>query len=154
MQCTGNSGCFPQGKRAAIVRRYPGVILKKNSPVCSVFMFVTCKCNPPTWTTGSLTYVHDHSYACVFRQGLGTPMSLHNILTQKNSQFFLLLQTGYEPLPCVTTANSLQNCFMALQKHFKQWNRLPVFCRRVSDMAAVSVVGLSDRQNNSLFSLF
>ena len=23
MQCTGNSGCFPWGKRAAIVRRYP-----------------------------------------------------------------------------------------------------------------------------------
>ena len=26
MQCTGNSGCFPREKRAAIVRRYPAVV--------------------------------------------------------------------------------------------------------------------------------
>ena len=35
----------------------------------------------PTWTTGSLACVCDHSYACVYTQGLGTPTaSQHNIL--------------------------------------------------------------------------
>ena len=33
-----------------------------------------------TWTTGSLTCVRDHSYACIFTQVLGTPTaSQHNI---------------------------------------------------------------------------
>ena len=44
-----------------------------------------------TWTTGSLTCVRDHSYACVYTQGLGTlTTSQHNILTKKNSHKFVL----------------------------------------------------------------
>ena len=75
MQCTGNSGCFPQWKRAAIVRHYP------------VFSCVQCFCvtvihRTLTWTTGSLTCIR--SNACVYTQGWGTPTtSQHNILTQK-----------------------------------------------------------------------
>ena len=49
-----------------------------------------------TWTAGSLTCVHDQSYACVYTQGLGRPtMSQHNILdSEKLSQFFIVLLTG------------------------------------------------------------
>ena len=42
-----------------------------------------------TWTTGSLTCVRDHSYACVFTQGLGTPTtSQHNIFDSENLSHF------------------------------------------------------------------
>ena len=41
MQCTGNSGCFPRGKRAAIVRRYPCFVCVF---LCAVF---SCFRNPP-----------------------------------------------------------------------------------------------------------
>ena len=68
-----------------------------------------------TWTTGSLTCVHDHSYTYVYTQGLGTLTSQH-ILTwgvgggggggggggrgggRELSQIFLVLQTGFKPL--------------------------------------------------------
>ena len=37
-----------------------------------------------TWNTGSLSCQHDHSYACVYTQGLGTPTaSQHNIFDSK-----------------------------------------------------------------------
>ena len=39
MQCTGTSGCFPRGKRAAIARRYP-----PPHTLCAVF---SCFRNPP-----------------------------------------------------------------------------------------------------------
>ena len=55
MQCTGNSGCFPRGKRAAIVRRYPGIF---SYPVSSVSVIHRTL----TWTTGSLTCLCDHWY--------------------------------------------------------------------------------------------
>ena len=54
-----------------------------------------------TWTTGSLTCIRDHSYVCVHtHRGLGTPTtSQHSILTWiKRFSFFLVLQTGFEPL--------------------------------------------------------
>ena len=41
MQCTGHPGCFPRGKRAAIVRRYPVVVVFF---LCAVF---SCFRNPP-----------------------------------------------------------------------------------------------------------
>ena len=43
-----------------------------------------------TWTRGALMCVRNHSYACVYTGGLGTPMSQHNILTRKNSHKFFL----------------------------------------------------------------
>ena len=49
------------------------------------------------WTTGSLTCVSDHLYACVYTRGLGTPTtSQHNIFDSKKtlSQIFLVLLTG------------------------------------------------------------
>ena len=48
MQCMGNSGCFPRGKRAAIVRRYPVFLF---FPVCSVRIF------------------NVRSYACIYTRG-------------------------------------------------------------------------------------
>ena len=36
MQSSGNLDCFPRGKRAATVRRYPDLLF---SPVCSVFVY-------------------------------------------------------------------------------------------------------------------
>ena len=54
-----------------------------------------------TWTTGSLMCVRDHSHACVYTRGLGTPTaSQHNIFdSEKLSPIFLVLltQTGIEP---------------------------------------------------------
>ena len=81
-QCTGNSGCFPRVKRAAIVRRYPVFS-------CVQGFHVSVIHRTPTWTTGSLTYVR--SYACVYKRGCGTPTtSQHTILTWKNSHKFVL----------------------------------------------------------------
>ena len=53
-----------------------------------------------TWTTGSLTCVRDHSYACAsYTRALGTPTaSMHNIVySEKLSQLFIVLLTGLEP---------------------------------------------------------
>ena len=51
-----------------------------------------------TWTTGSLTCVSDHSYACVCTWGLGTlAASQHNIFNSgKNVLVFIVLLTGFE----------------------------------------------------------
>ena len=78
MQWMGNSGCFPQGNRAAIVRHYSvGVFL-----LCAVFSYF---CNPPNSHIDYRMFnICDHSYGCVYTQGLGTPtMSQHNILTHR-----------------------------------------------------------------------
>ena len=93
MQSTGNLGCFPQGKRAAIVfRRYPFFVC-----YCVQCFHFSVIHRTLTWTVESLTCVC--SYACVYTQGWGTPTtSQHNILTWKNSQIVLVLQTGFEPL--------------------------------------------------------
>ena len=82
MQCMGNSGCFPRGKRAAVVRRYPvfGVCFSS----CVQYFRVSVIHRTLTWTTGSLICVR--SYACVYTRGWGTPTrSQRNILTWKNS---------------------------------------------------------------------
>ena len=48
MQCVGNSGCFPQGKRAAIVRRHPAFFF----PLCAVFScFHTTGCKAYSFMT-------------------------------------------------------------------------------------------------------
>ena len=45
------------------------------------------------------TSLHDHSYECVYTQGLGTPtVSQHNISdSTKLLQFFLVLLMGFKP---------------------------------------------------------
>ena len=51
-----------------------------------------------TWTTGSLTCIHGHSYACVYLRGLGIPtVSQHMFYSEKLSQMFHELRTGFEP---------------------------------------------------------
>ena len=51
-----------------------------------------------TWTIRSLTGVHDHSFACVYTRGLGTPTtSQHNMFDSENNSV-LVLSTGFEPL--------------------------------------------------------
>ena len=53
-----------------------------------------------TWTTGSLTCVRDHSYACVYtRGGVGhkDSESAQHFDSEKHSQFFLVLLTRFEP---------------------------------------------------------
>ena len=90
MQCTGSSGCFSRGKRAAIVRPYHFFLLLFFFPVCSVFC-ASITHQTMTWSTGSLTCIRAQSYACVYAQGLGTPtVSQHNIFTQKNSHKLFL----------------------------------------------------------------
>ena len=51
-----------------------------------------------TWTTGSLSCVHDHSCACLYVRGLGTPTaSQHNIFySGKTHKFFIVLLMGFE----------------------------------------------------------
>ena len=52
-----------------------------------------------TWTTGSFTCVCDHSYACVYTQGLCIPTAIVSttFLNWKNSlKCFLVLLTGFE----------------------------------------------------------
>ena len=96
MQCTGNSGCFPQGKRTAMVGRYPGwvffsclqcfrvsVIHRTLDMDCRIF-------NVRTWL-----------FLCVcIHTGVGhtgNESAQHSDL-EKLSQFFLLLRTGFKPL--------------------------------------------------------
>ena len=51
----------------------------------------------PTWTTGSLTCVRDHSCACYTHGGWAHRQRVSTFLTRKNSQFVLVLLTGFEP---------------------------------------------------------
>ena len=81
MQSTGNLGCFPRGKQAAIVRRYPVVVVVFSCVQCFLVSIIH---RTLTWTTDCLTCVR--SYAWVDTRGWGTPTtSQHNILTRKNS---------------------------------------------------------------------
>ena len=52
-----------------------------------------------TWITGYVTCVRDHSYACVYTRGLGTPTTRqHNIFdSEKLQQLLLVVLTGFEP---------------------------------------------------------
>ena len=60
----GNLGRFPQGiKPAATESRYPTLI---NYEMDAGSFCVSIIHQTLTWTTGSLTYVHDRSYACVY----------------------------------------------------------------------------------------
>ena len=70
----GNPGHFPQGKPAATVSRYPTLINYKvhAGSFCISVMHLTL-----TWTTGSLTCISDHSYACVCTQGLGAVSTIY-----------------------------------------------------------------------------
>ena len=84
MQCMGNSGCCPRGKRAAIVRRCPFVFFPcvQCFRVSAIHRTLTC-------TTGSLTCAR--SYVCVYTRGWGTSTtSQHNIFTRKNSHKLFL----------------------------------------------------------------
>ena len=59
------------------------------APAQLLFFSVSVIHRTLTWTTGYLTCVRDHSCACVYTCGLGTPTAnQHNILTRKNSQIF------------------------------------------------------------------
>ena len=91
MQCTGNSGCFPRGKRAATVRRPTQVLF-----LCAVF---SCFRNPPNFYMDyrifNVRTVRDHSYACVHTRGLSTPKtSQHNIFDSELKSHFVFLCSG------------------------------------------------------------
>ena len=64
----GNSGRFPQEKPAATPSHYPSLISYKVHAESFRASIIH-----RTWITVSLTYIHDHSYVCVYTQGLGTP---------------------------------------------------------------------------------
>ena len=79
MQCTGDSGCFHRGMRAAIVRRYPVLFFP-----CVQYFRVSVIHRALTMTTGSLTCVR--SYAYVFTRGWVTPTrSRHNIFNRQKA---------------------------------------------------------------------
>ena len=60
----GNLGRFPQGKTAATEPRCPTLII--NYKVHAGSFRVSIIHRTLTWSTGSLTCVRDHSYACVY----------------------------------------------------------------------------------------
>ena len=73
-----------------IVATINKVIILPLFSICWVFL---CFRNPPNsdmewWTAGSLTCVHDHSYACVYTRGLGT-LTVTEWVTQWAQHFWL-----------------------------------------------------------------
>ena len=65
-----------------------------------------------TWTTGSLACIRDCSCVCVYTRGLGTLTASHvstTFLTQKSSQFFLVLLMGFKPQSCGSWAQRTTN---------------------------------------------
>ena len=146
MQRTGNSGCFPCGKRAAIVRRY--TVFYISSVQC---FHVSIIHQTLTWTTGSLSCVRDHSFACICTRGLGTLTSQQN-LTLKNSRKFLLcseqgsnlwsldlesmLYQLSHPIACTVHSEGRQtgftNCFEVLVKVWIRHTQLTISFRRIT----------------------
>ena len=85
MQCTGNSRCFLEGKRAAIVRRYPLLFACFFVVLCAVF-HVSVMQQTLALTTYSLTCARDLSYACVYTHGgWAHRRVITTCLTRKNS---------------------------------------------------------------------
>ena len=100
----GNSVRFPQRKPAAAESCYPTLLI--NYKVHAGSFRVSVIHRDLTWTTGSLTCVRNHSYACVFTRGVGHSdnVSAHHFDLEKLSQFFLVLLTGFEPRDGVRTS--------------------------------------------------
>ena len=89
MQCTGNWGCFPRGKRAAIIRRYP---------FFSPFLFPVCFHNPPN---SDMDYgiFNVCTFLCVrIYMGVGHTDNESAHFDSEKLTNFLVLQTGFEPL--------------------------------------------------------
>ena len=86
----GKSGRFAQGKPAATESRYPNAY--SNYKVHAGSVRVSIIHRTLTWTTGSLTCVRDHSYACVYIQGgWAHPQRVSTtFLTRRNSHKFFL----------------------------------------------------------------
>ena len=95
MQCMDNLGCFSQGKWAAIVQCYSVVVFS-----CVQCFHVSVIHQTLTWIAGLPLYViilmHAYIYTGVAMGTLTT--SQHNILTPKNSQILIVLQTRFKPL--------------------------------------------------------
>ena len=62
-----------------------------------------------TWTTGSLMCVRNHSCACVYTREVGhiDNESAQHLDSEKLSQLFLVLRTGFEPLVLGTQVDAL-----------------------------------------------
>ena len=87
LSLSGNSGSLtwvrlqqPQEQRYPVLQVYAGSFR------------VSVIHRTPTWTTGSLTCVRDHSHTCVYTRGLGTQTACHHNIfdSEKLSQFFRL----------------------------------------------------------------
>ena len=64
MQCTGNSGYYPRGMRAAIVRRYPASFF----PLCAEFVcFRTTGCEDYSFTTDGYRIFNVRTHVGAFR---------------------------------------------------------------------------------------
>ena len=98
--CFGGFFCKRYYSFREILGRLTWVLLQQpqehRSPVLRVHagsFRVSVIHRPLIWTTDSLTCVRDHSYACVYIRGLGTPTtSQHKIFdSEKLTQIFLVL---------------------------------------------------------------
>ena len=101
MQCTGNWGCFPRGKWAAIVGRYPIFYL-----LCAVFScFHSIGCDMNIWQIDIISYMESltcvHIWVCAVRmKGGHTQTSLHKGwlgLGGTETPFLTLPHQGIEP---------------------------------------------------------
>ena len=89
----GKLGSPYLGKTTAVAR----TVLPSPTSACWVFTFSEIH-RTLTWTTGSLTCVRDHSYACVYTRGLGTPTaSQHNsfVSGEQLSHFYCAPDAGW-----------------------------------------------------------
>ena len=93
MQCTGNLGCFPWGKRAAIVWRYPGFFL--------LFSMFSCFRNQPKSDMDYRIFnVHAWSFLCVhiyIHTGVGhTNESAQHFHLEKLTIFWVCSGRGWK----------------------------------------------------------
>ena len=92
MQCRGNSGCFPWGKRAAIVRCYLFFFFQFSffhTTGCEVYSFTTDGCG--------IFNMRTHLGACCTHEGgSGTNKSAHQELTQRDKKKHLSLTLPHQ----------------------------------------------------------
>ena len=93
MQCTGNLGCFPRGKQAEIVQRYP-VFCVCFFPVCSFL----CLRNPPNSDMDYMIFkVRTRSFLCAcIHIGVGHTDKSTHFDSEKLTIFFIVLRTGFQ----------------------------------------------------------
>ena len=75
-----------------------------------------------TGTTGSLTCIHGHSYACVCTPGLGTPTSHQNIFDSEKLKFVLCSWLGLNLVSLNLESDTTNWATPSAQSEFYMWS--------------------------------